>query len=204
MEAMSKALLLRTTPRASATPAPARRFQQGDEAAFAALVDEHVDDLYTFCLRVTRCREDAHDLAHDTLLRARQKHALFDPRRPFRPWLLTMARNLWMSRLRSPWHRLRTAMTQLERSFAPSPEEHSEATERDAAVRRVLSTLPPKYCEAVSLFHLEDMSYAEMSAITGVSTAALKQRVARGKVLLAEKLTRLSPELLPERRENDD
>jgi RNA polymerase sigma-70 factor (ECF subfamily) len=193
-------------PLADRSSAPVRveeRFRDGDPEAFEAVVSPHVDDLYTFCLRVTGRSEDAWDLAQDTLVRARAKHRLFDPRRPIRPWLLTIAHNLWRSRVRSPWTRLRSAFADWMpgASGAPGPDAELEGDERDRKVRRALATLPPIYREAIALFHLEDMSYAEMEEITSVSVSALKQRVRRGDALLAEKIANLYPELVPERRE---
>ena len=69
-------------------------------------------------------------------------------------------------------------------------------------VRSALAELAPHYREALALFHLQDMSYAEMSTITGVSIAALKQRVRRGTQQLREAVTRLYPELVPDRTQS--
>jgi RNA polymerase sigma-70 factor, ECF subfamily len=173
-----------------------------DADAFERLVAEHVDDVYTFCLRVSGRAEDAWDLAQDTLVRARTKQHLFDPRRPLRPWLLTIAHNLWRSRLRSPWARLRSAWDDWMPgpSTAASPDHELDGLDRDRKVRHALSTLPPIYREAIALFHLQDMTYAEMEEVTRASVSALKQRVRRGDALLAEKIAALYPELLPERK----
>jgi RNA polymerase sigma-70 factor (ECF subfamily) len=177
------------------------RFHAGEADAFDELVRPHLDQLYTFCLRVTGRPEDAFDLAHDALVRARRKHRLYTPGRPVRPWLVTIARNLWRSRMRSPWVRLRdTLRAWTEPSFADDgPDTASEKLDVDAKVRSVLAEMPVAQREALALFHLEDMSYAEMSEITGTSVAALKQRVRRGGALLAERITERYPELRPGR-----
>jgi RNA polymerase sigma-70 factor (ECF subfamily) len=181
------------------------RFRDGDPEAFEALVRPHLDQIYTFCLRVAGNHPDGYDLAHDALLRARRKHHLYQPGRPIRPWLMRIAQNAFRSRLRSPWHRMRQVLSGFERqSAAASPEGQTADSHRDEVVRTVLATLPPKYREAVALFHLQDMSYAEMVEITGVSEAALKQRVRRGNKILAQKIERLYPELVPGRRPDDD
>lgn len=183
------------------TQALRREFAAGDPDAFEILVRPHLDTLYTFCLRTTGRSEDAWDLAQDSLVRARRKAKHYDPARPLRPWLIAIARNLWRSRLRSPWHRLRTTIASWVPGASPDPgpDREIEARDTDAKVRRALSTLPPIYLEAVALFHLQDMTYAEMSEITGVTVAALKQRVRRGDLLLSEKIAELYPELLPKR-----
>ena len=181
-----------------------RRFRDGDPEAFEAVVAPHLDDLYTFCLRVTGRAEDAWDLTHDALLRARTKHRLFDPARPVRPWLLTVARNVWRSRNRAPWVRLRQAFAEWMpgASTAPSSEAVVDGDDRDRKVRAALATLPPIYREAVAMFHLQDMTYAEMQEVTATPVPTLKQRVRRGTLMLADKVAQMYPELVPERRED--
>jgi RNA polymerase sigma-70 factor (ECF subfamily) len=79
-------------------------------------------------------------------------------------------------------------------SSVPSAEVVIDATERDRRVRQALLALPIKYREALSLYHLEDISYAEMSEVTGASVSALKQRVRRGQLMLRQKLEKLYPD----------
>lgn len=198
---MAQVVPLRAPEPDARTRALRAAFSQGDPEAFEALVAPHLDTLYTFCLRTTGRAEDAWDLSQDTLIRARRKAGSYDPARPLRPWLLTIARNLWRSRLRSPWHRLRCTLAAWVpgASADPTPDRAIEARDTDEKVRRALASLPPMYLEAVALFHLQDMSYAEMSEITGVTVAALKQRVRRGDLLLGEKIAAMYPELLPKR-----
>lgn len=62
---------------------------------------------------MTGSSERGFDLAHDALVRARRKHARFEPGRPMRPWLMTNAKNLWRSQLRSPWARVRDTVRAL-------------------------------------------------------------------------------------------
>jgi RNA polymerase sigma factor (sigma-70 family) len=84
------------------------------------------------------------------------------------------------------------------------PEERAEEQDRDRRVRHALSTLPTAYREALSLFHLESMSYQEMADITGDSVPALKQRVHRGSEMLHAAMRRLYPELVIGRTQGDD
>jgi len=175
------------------------RFQQGDRDAFEALVEPCLDDLYTLCLRLTNNAAEAEDLAQEALVKALRKHHQYRPGNALRPWLLTIGANLARSRLRSVWWR-RVLPFAKETETETTPEVLNEAMERDRAVREALATLPPMYREAVAVFHLQDLSYAEMAEITGLKVPALKQRVRRGTKMLREAIGRLYPELVPIRK----
>ncbi len=175
------------------------RFQRGDTDAFDDLVGPHLDTLYTLCLRLTGSKEAAEDISQDALIKALANSARYDPARPFRPWLLTIARNTCRDRQRSAW--LKRVVVLIRPAVDPSADTFDDlaAKERDALVRSALATLPVAYREALALFHLEDMSYNEMSEITGTSVAALKQRVRRGGRMLKKAMERMYPQLLADR-----
>lgn len=176
----------------------ARRFHEGDLSEFEALVTPLMDTLYTICLRLLGARADAEDVVQDTLVRAMEQHRAFDPSRAFRPWILTIATNACRDRLRTVWwRRMLPLRKQEEEPSADTPYQMTAAAQQDLAVRRALATLPPAYREALSLFHLEDMTYAEMAEVTGLGVPALKQRVNRGRALLAEAMERMYPNLSP-------
>ncbi|MFT5679924.1 MAG: RNA polymerase sigma-70 factor (ECF subfamily) [Myxococcota bacterium] len=162
------------------------------------LVGPHIDTVYTLCLRISGNVTEADDLAQETLLRALSKHKSYDPAWAFRPWLLTVTINLCRDRLRTVWWRRVLPMSQPHCSSLPDPEHAVQATERDAQVRNAMATLPLLYREALALFYLDDMSYQEMSQITGSSLSALKQQVQRGQIMLRETMGKLYPEMVPE------
>lgn len=172
-----------------------RRFVAGDREAFGLLVEPHLDTLYTACLRLMSSAAQAEDAAQEALVSAMRNHHGFTVGRPLRPWLLTIARNRCRSTLRGPWWRRVLPLDTPQVSPDNDPEYVTVALDSDAKVRRALMTLPEYYREALALFHLQDMSYAEMSEITGVGVPALKQRVRRGSALLREKVQKLYPEL---------
>lgn len=176
-----------------------QRFVTGDGEAMGILVRPHMDVLYTLALRLMGSPSDAEDCVQDALVLALRKRHQFTVGRPLRPWLLRIVRNQCLSRLRSPWWRRMIGLG-IDPPAIHDTAYVSEALDRDARVRRVLMTLPQNYREALALFHLEDMTYAEMSAITGVQVPALKQRVRRGSALLRDKMAKLYPEFVPERR----
>lgn len=201
--------------RSGGTPVPAggllveplemlqRRFQAGDGQAFARLAEPHLDALYTLCLRMTNSHADADELAQETLVRALDRHELYRPGAPVRPWLLTIAANLCRSRMRSPWWKRALPLFGTERGRA-NPEADVDGADQDARVREAMARLPVIYREALALFYLEDMSYNEMADITGVAVPALKQRVRRGRDMLKETILGMYPQLAFGRMEVED
>lgn len=172
-----------------------RRFQEGDRRAFEMLVGPELDALFTLCLRVLGRRGDAEEVAQEALERALLAHRQFDPQRPFRVWLFTIAINRCRDRMRGPWWARVLRIEHAPPPTTPSCERLVEQSDADARVRALLSELPPIYREALSLYHLDDLTYEEMSQILGVSEPALKQRVRRGREMLRVELERLYPEL---------
>src|SRR5262249_15017113 len=59
------------------------------------LVPEQCDRLYRWFLWLINSADDAADLTHDTFVALWQSLDRFDDRRPFKPWLFGIARNVW-------------------------------------------------------------------------------------------------------------
>ncbi len=182
----------------------ARRFQEGDRRAFGILVAPELDALYTLCLRVLGRAADAEEVAQEALERALLAHRRYDPNRPFRVWLFTIAINRCRDRMRGPWWARVFRMESAPPQLTPSCAALLERMDEDGRVRELLLQLPPIYREALSLYHLEDMSYAEMSEILGVAEPALKQRVRRGREMLRQMIDALYPEMGLARREGTE
>lgn len=174
-------------------------FSRGDRDAFAELVQPILDPLYTTCLRILRNATAAEEVCQEALVRALRQSHTYDPARPFRPWLFRIAVNLCRDRLRTVWWQRVLPLQVLGADPRPNPEDHCLSAYRDARIRHALGKLPPKYREALALFHLDDLSYAEMTEITSVSVPALKQRVRRGSKLLRDQVNSMYPDLVLDR-----
>lgn len=167
-----------------------KRFHEGHSGALLPLLTPHLDAAYQACLRVTRSPADAEDAVQEAVLRALLGHRQYDPARPFRPWFTTIALNIARDRVRGVWWR-RVHPTDLSAfSHEADAEFRALRLERENAVRRAVSRLPPGYREAVTAYHLDEANYHQMSSDTGISVAALKQRVSRGRSMLRAALTR--------------
>jgi len=146
--------------------------------------------LYSFLLRLSGSASLAEDLLQETWLRyARHLQRLPTETDP-RPWLFTVARNLYRSHRR--WALL-DAERLRELGFWPDgdragPFEALCSSETERRLERALSELALEQREAVLLCAGAGFSPAQAAAIVGVADDAFRQRLARGRAKLRERL----------------
>ena len=78
-----------------------RRIRGGDAALWPELIARYQDRLFSVCLRLVHNRELAADLTQDTFLRVIQNLDKYDGRSKLSTWLIRVAMNLCLSKLRS-------------------------------------------------------------------------------------------------------
>lgn len=166
---------------------------QGDENAFAELVYTFQDSVYNLCYRMLGERMEAEDAAQEAFLRAYSNLHRYDPERPFKTWLLTIASNHCIDRLR----KRRLSYLSLDEPVSatlslssddPEPEEATLSNERSRQVQALLDQLSPDYRVAVVLRYWYDYSYVEIAEIMETTESAVKSRLFRARQMLAEKL----------------
>ncbi len=165
----------------------------GDQEAFGELVLRYERDVFNLTYRMLGNRGEAEDAAQETFLRAYANLDRYDPARSFKTWLLSIASNHCIDRIR----RRRLTWLSLEEplpphpaltSDTPGPEEATLDAERSAAVQALLEDLSPDYRVAVVLRYWYDYSYAEIAEMLGTTESAIKSRLFRARQALAQQL----------------
>lgn len=165
----------------------------GDQDAFAELVNTFQNAVYNLCYRMLGERTEAEDAAQETFLRAFMNLQRYDPGRSFKTWLLSIASNHCIDRLR----RRRLTWLSLDEplpanlalsSDEPQPEEAAIRDERSQAIQRLLNGLNSDYRAAVILRYWYDCSYAEIADILDTTESAIKSRLFRARQALADQL----------------
>ncbi len=157
-----------------------KRVLAGEVDAFAQLVDRYYDRCARFAVRMLGNRDDAEDALQTTFLRAYRALDRYQERDKFSAWLYRILVNQCRSLAARRSHREKLFVRD-EDSLLGATDEHRTVWTRESEewVQRVLSELEPLLREAFLLKHVEELSYEEMSALTGASVSALKMRVKR-------------------------
>jgi RNA polymerase sigma-70 factor (ECF subfamily) len=165
----------------------------GDPQAFGELVQRYERDVFNLAYRMLNERGEAEDAAQEAFLRAYAHLDRYDQSRPFKTWLLSIASNHCIDRLR----RRRLTWLSLEdtlpphpalTSDIPGPEEAALMNERNVLVQDLLADLSPDYRVVVVLRYWYDLSYAEIAEMLETTESAIKSRLFRARQVLAERL----------------
>ena len=160
---------------------------------FETEISPHLTSAFNLARWLTRNREDAEDVVQEAFLRA---FAAFDSFRgnDGRPWLLAIVRNTSMtllSRNRSgPQDPDFENIAKVTSSPDPDPETQLLASVSQEQLREALGRLPDEFRETIVLRELEELSYKEIAAVTGVPMGTVMSRLARGREALRNLLAR--------------
>jgi RNA polymerase sigma-70 factor (ECF subfamily) len=168
------------------------RLRAGDLDALDEVYDANRPKVFAFLLRMTRNRTLAEDLLDETWLRLVRHAARLRPETRLRPWLFTVARNLYWTYRRDSLvpEELVPELLTLWPSPAPwpSPFDLAAASELERRVEVALSALPPQYREVLLLVAHEGLAPADAAVVCGITPEALRQRLLRAREALARKL----------------
>ncbi|MCA9044749.1 MAG: RNA polymerase sigma factor [Planctomycetaceae bacterium] len=160
-----------------------QRCLSGDAAAQAEFVSLFERRVFALCLRMLNHRQDAEDVAQETLLRALRYLPGWDTSRRLAPWVLKIAAN-----------RCRTSLSR--RNSIPIPCEETPDIEvapvhvTDVAdeVQRGLSGLRENYRECFILFYQQELSVAEVSEVMQIPEGTVKTWLFRARKEMAHYL----------------
>ena len=167
----------------------------GNIPAFRQLVERHQGLVFTFARNLLRSPADAEDIAQETFLAAYRHLASFDTRRArFRTWLLTIARNEALSRLRRTPLPASTGNLAEAPSGDIEPHEGLHHAELWNALDDALEHLPLEQRTAFLLAEIQELPHAEIAEIESVEVGTIKSRVSRAKERLRALLRAYQPE----------
>ena len=164
----------------------ARRCLAGDAECLRTFVGRFQQLVFSLCLQMMRHRQDAEDVAQESIVRAVRHLATWDQTRPIEPWLMGIAAN-----------RCRTALERRSRrpvvmETLPEAESNGRPPSGGIAeeVQRAVDTLRDDYRQCFTLFHVQQLSVQEISDLMHVPTGTVKTWLHRARKILAEELQR--------------
>jgi RNA polymerase sigma-70 factor (ECF subfamily) len=169
----------------------ARQASQGDEQAFARLVEVFQVPVYNLCYRMLGEPAEAEDAAQEAFLKAYRGLHRYDPERRFGSWCLSVAAHECIDRLR----RRRQSTVALDAvdeevafpDAAPGPESMLMRREQEQRVGQLLKRLSPLDRAIITLKYWYDMPLEEIAENLGLTTSAVKSRLHRSRRELAER-----------------
>jgi RNA polymerase sigma-70 factor (ECF subfamily) len=167
--------------------------RQGDDTAFAQIVDIYQRPVFNLCYRMLGDPAEAEDATQETFIRAYTRLASYDPNRKLSSWLLAIASHYCIDQLR----RRRLGLVSWDNLLPchwlfdprPGPEEVALNHEAQRDVRDMLNTLPPDYRAAVILRYWHELSYQEIAEALNSTAPAIKSRLFRARQMLASEAT---------------
>ena len=166
------------------------RYQQGDRAAFAALVRRHQSPLFNFALRQVRTPELAQDIVQETFVRVVQKATDFKHEARFTTWVYTITRNLCIDHLRKCALRKHPSLDESRGEEGEGPtlgeqtadprasvEREATGTELKTRILRAVDKLPDDQREVFLMREVSNLPFKEIADITGVPENTVKSRM---------------------------
>lgn len=169
--------------------------KSGDHEAFAELVYTFQDAVYNLCYRMLGESGEAEDATQEAFIRAYTKLYRYDMKRSFKTWVMSIASNHCIDRLRKRRMKYLSLDEPLPAESAlalssdePGPEESAMRSEREHYIQELLHELAPEYRAAVVLRYWYDYSYAEIADVLETTESAIKSRLFRARQSLAERI----------------
>ena len=170
------------------------RVKAGETDVFEELVRRHGRKIYRSLLAILGSAEEAEDAMQDAFLKAFEHLAEFQGRSRFSTWLVRIAINTGLQRLRG--RKSFESLDEEDEEFKPrriqawqdDPEKSYSREELRRLIEKEVMKLPSKYRLALMLRDLEELSTEEAANALGLTVPGLKARVLRGRLMLRESL----------------
>ena len=177
------------------------RVREGDMQAFEQLVRQYDRQVFRIAQHITQNREDAEDIVQDSFLKAYEKIDQFQGNSKFSTWLIRIAVNESLMRLRkrktartvSMDEDVHTEEGSIPRDFAdwsPNPEQIYGQSELAEILRKTIQGLPEGFRSVFVLRDVESLSTEETAEMLGLSVPAVKSRLLRARLQLRDRLSR--------------
>jgi RNA polymerase sigma-70 factor, ECF subfamily len=175
------------------------RILSGERELFQDLVRPCARMVYRMALSILRNKEEAEDVAQETMVKALESLHKFRAESKFSTWLIAIALNEARSRIRQ---RRRYGLEYIDHRFDESgdlaqpeiPDHHGiplavlERKELGKALQSAMDSLPKTYREVLLLRKVEELSIAKTAGTLGVSKSLVKIRLLRARMMMRKKL----------------
>jgi RNA polymerase sigma-70 factor (ECF subfamily) len=170
------------------------RVQGGHSASFDELVVRYKDRLFNYLFRLVGNRDDAEEIAQEALVKAYIHAEKYKTIAKFSTWLYTIATNLVRNKMRSRgrapkiyslWSKSSTDSDEekLIDIIDPgrTPDEKVNDAELSEIINEAIKRIPMKYRDSFVLREINQLSYEEIAAVTGLKLGTVRSRINRAR-----------------------
>jgi len=176
----------------------------GDATAFASLVMPHREAILRVTRGMLRNHEDAEDAVQTAFLDALRNLGTFQGRSRFSSWLMRIAMNAALMRMRVSRRKSEVSLDQIVESgdqptrfhlteSRRNPEQEFSATEARALLEKALKNLGPIYVEVIRMRDVQELSAREAAQMLGLPVGTVKARLHRARTKLVRCLQPTQP-----------
>lgn len=169
------------------------RVLQGEQNAYAELVNRYRGYVFTLVMRMLKSREDAEEVAQDVFIKAYRSLADFRGESKFSTWLYTITNTTCITFLRKK--KLDIHSLDNEKVFEVADSKDSgfkanmiEQKSRVNMVNEAIAMLNPDDAEIITLFYKAEQNLEEIARVLRIETNAAKVRLHRARARLKEKM----------------
>ncbi|HEY7625281.1 MAG TPA: sigma-70 family RNA polymerase sigma factor [Candidatus Limnocylindria bacterium] len=162
----------------------------GDANAYAAIVERYGGRVFNIAYRITGDTDAANDCAQEAFIRAYRALHQYDPALPFGPWLYRITTNASLNHVQR-WHAHENPVDELPEApedIDEGPEATTLRREQVSEVVAAMNELPPAYRAALTLRHMQQLSYQEVSDALGIPLGTVKTHLHRARAALKARL----------------
>ena len=161
----------------------------GDELAFEEILERYKNLVYSVVFRMVADSEDANDIAQEVFIKVYKNLDRYSPEFKFSTWVIRIATNTVIDfRRRKKQEFVSIDEMETELPDIVTPENKYVEKETKSELMNAINSMPDMYKTPIVLYHLEGLSYQEISSILGVSMSKIKNRIFRGRKILKDEI----------------
>jgi RNA polymerase sigma-70 factor (ECF subfamily) len=175
-----------------------QRCRHGDDLAWEALVRQYHGRIHAVAYHYLRNADEARDMTQEIFIRIYEQLPSFRRGDRFVPWMVRVARNATIDRLRRQKARPPRQDVPAEGGLpiaaaGPTPEESSVEESRRRLLYQAMDGMNEKNREILLLKEIQGLKVEEISRLLKVPVGTIKSRASRARVELASRVRHLDP-----------
>jgi len=176
------------------------RAKDGDQKAYAELMQRYKDSIYFMALKMVNNKDDAMDLTVETFAKAFENIEKYKPDFAFSTWLFRIATNNCLDFIRKKRLNVVSLQTLTDEdkeekqlqiaSDTLDPEQTSIKKQESEKLKSIVEQLPQRYRTLIILRYYDEQSYEEIAQQLDLPLGTVKAQLFRARDLMANIMNR--------------